>query len=563
MSVVTLGLAIGVTAGVFSVVKTVLLDPLPYANADRLVFIAGSAPGSDMPPEFGLSSEFLVHYKEHSKLLEDLSPVNSFTSTFRIDDRAERVRMSQPTAALFSTLGVTPHIGRLPNPDEDRVALISHDMWMAWFGGDPSVLERTAYVSGDPRRIIGVMPPSFRVPIDGTMVWYPAVVRPTGIVPGRFGVSLVARMAPGATPEQVAAELTTLARGLPARYGGSANYARIIEQYRAVVRPLVDQMVGPVARPMWILFGAVAIVLVIACANVANLFMVRAEARQRDLAVRRAIGAARAQLIRLQMSEAAVVAGLAGALAVGLALLTLPAFLRAAPAGVPRLGDVRLDLVTLLFTLGLAVLTALACGAAPALKASSPDFTRLREGGRGSTGRRHWGRDGLVVAQTALALVLLIGSALLVRSFWALRDVDPGYDTTDLFTFQIAPEAPHLTDGPSYARFTLDFMERLRALRGVELVGLVENIPLNEGTASLRYRTERMTGEADAGLLMRYTFAAGDYYKAMGIDVLDGQARVERRSAGVAARRLNPYPASRIFLLTARRLYITIWLLNR
>jgi predicted permease len=523
MSVVTLGLAIGVTAGVFSVVKTVLLDPLPYANADRLVFIAGSAPGSDMPPEFGLSSEFLVHYKEHSKLLEDLSPVNSFTSTFRIDDRAERVRMSQPTAALFSTLGVTPHIGRLPNPDEDRVALISHDMWMAWFGGDPSVLERTAYVSGDPRRIIGVMPPSFRVPIDGTMVWYPAVVRPTGIVPGRFGVSLVARMAPGATPEQVAAELTTLARGLPARYGGSANYARIIEQYRAVVRPLVDQMVGPVARPMWILFGAVAIVLVIACANVANLFMVRAEARQRDLAVRRAIGAARAQLIRLQMSEAAVVAGLAGALAVGLALLTLPAFLRAAPAGVPRLGDVRLDLVTLLFTLGLAVLTALACGAAPALKASSPDFTRLREGGRGSTGRRHWGRDGLVVAQTALALVLLIGSALLVRSFWALRDVDPGYDTTDLFTFQIAPEAPHLTDGPSYARFTLDFMERLRALRGVELVGLVENIPLNEGTASLRYRTERMTGEADAGLLMRYTFAAGDYYKAMGIDVLDGR----------------------------------------
>ena len=523
MSVVTLGLAIGVTAGMFSVVKTVLLDPLPFANPDRLVYIAASAPGSDFPPEFGVSTEFLVHYKEQSKLLEDISFINSFTSTFRIDDRVERIRMSSPTAAAFSTLGATPHIGRLPNADEDRVALISYGMWMSWFGGDPSVLDRKAYVSGDSRTIIGVMKPSFRFPDDGTMVWFPTVLRPAGIVPGRFGIPLVGRMAPGATPEQVAAELTTLARQLPARFGGSANYARTIEQHRAVVRPLVDQIVGQVARPLWILFGAVAIVLVIACANVANLFLVRAEGRQRDLAVRRAIGAARAQLIRLQMSEAAVVAALAGILAVGLAMLTLPIFVRAAPAGVPRLGDVGLDLVTLGFTLGLAVLSALACGAVPALRASSPDFTRLREGGRGSTGRRHWGRDGLVVAQTALALVLLIGSALLVRSFWALRDVDPGYDTRDLFTFQIAPEGPNLTDGPSYARFTLDFMERLRQLRGVELVGLVENIPLNEGTASVRYRTERMTGEADAGPLMRVTFSAGDYYKAMGIDVLEGR----------------------------------------
>ena len=523
MSVVTLGLALGVTAGMFSVVKTVLLDPLPYAHADRLVYIAATAPGSDLPPEFGVSAEFLVHYKEQSKLLEDVSFVNSFTSTFRIDDRVERIWMSSPTAAAFSTLGAKPHIGRLPGPDEDRVALISYGMWMSWFGGDRSVLDRKAYVSGDSRTIIGVMEPAFRFPDDRTMVWFPTILRPATIVPGRFGISLVGRMAPGATPEQVAAELTTLARQLPARFGGSANYARIIEQHRAVVRPLVDQLVGQVVRPLWILFGAVAIVLVIACANVANLFLVRAEGRQRDLAVRRAIGAARVQLIRLQMSEAAVVAVMAGLLAVALATVTLPIFLRAAPAGVPRLGDVRLDLATLWFTLGLAMLSALACGAVPALRASSPDFTRLREGGRGSTSRRHWGRDGLVVAQTALALVLLIGSALLVRSFWALRDVDPGYDTKDLFTFQIAPEGPHLTDGPSYARFTLDFMDRLRALRGVELVGLVENIPLNEGTASVRYRTERMTGEADTGPLMRVTFSAGDYYKAMGIDVLEGR----------------------------------------
>ena len=297
----------------------------------------------------------------------------------------------------------------------------------------------------------------------------------------------------------------------------------MIAQHRAIVRPLDEQVLGAVARPLWILFGAVGIVLLIACANVANLFMVRAEGRQRELAVRRAIGAARSQLIRLQMSEAMVVAALAGAAAVLFAWLTLPAFLSAVPAGVPRIADVRLDAATLWFTLAIAVLSALACGAVPAIRASSPDFARLREGGRGSTRRRHWGRDGLVVAQTALALVLLIGSALLVRSFLALRNVDPGYDTKDIFTFQIAPEGPHLTDGPSYARFDLDFMERLRALPGVELVGLVENIPLNEGTAGIRVRTERMTGEADTGPRVQMTFAAGDYYKAMGIDVVEGR----------------------------------------
>ena len=149
--------------------------------------------------------------------------------------------------------------------------------------------------------------------------------------------------------------------------------------------------------------------------------------------------------------------------------------------------------------------------------ASAPDFTRLREGGRGSTRRRHWGRDALVVGQTALALVLLIGSGLLLRSFWALRDVDPGYDTRDVFTFQIAPEGKHLPDGPAYARLSLAFMDRLRALPGVESVGLVENVPLNEGTSSGRFRAEGASSETDAGTLLRLTFTAGDYFKAMGI----------------------------------------------
>jgi predicted permease len=519
-----LGLAIGANAGMFSVVNTVLLDPLPYADTDRLVHIAASAPGSDFPAEFGVASEFYVHYKERSRLLEDVSTYNSFTSTLRAGDRVERVRMSWPTNSMFTTLGAKPILGRLPvAEDEERVAVISYALWRSWFGGGPEVIGRTYEISGASRAVIGVMGPEFKFPNDGTLLWMSSEIRAEGIEPGRFGRNLVARMAPGATIEAVAAELTALARELPERFGGSPGYARLIEQHRAVVRSLEDEMLGSVARPLWVLLGAAGIVLLIACANVANLFLVRAAGRQRDLAVRRALGAARTQLIRLQMAEALIVAGLAGVIAMVLASLSFPAFLQAAPAGIPRLDQVGFGVPTLLFTLAAAAASALACGGIPALRGSAPDLGWLRAGSRGSTPGRHWAHAGLVVGQTALALVLLIGSALLVRSFWALRNVDPGYDTKDIFTFQIAPERPELSDGPSFARFELEFMDRLAALPGVESVGLVENVPLDEGVRSERFRTEDMGADADGGALLSYTWAAGDYYKAMGIEVLQGR----------------------------------------
>ncbi len=522
LAVGMLGLAIGVNAGMFGVVNTVILHPLPYTEPDRLVHIAASAPGSDYPEEFGAAPEFYVQYREQSRLLEDVSTYNSFTSTLRVGERVERVRMSWPTNSMYSTLGVTPILGRLPLPeDEEGVVVISHALWTSWFGRDSTVLGKPYYVSGQMRTVIGIMGPEFRFPDDGTLLWISSEIRPDGIEPGDFGTDLVARMAPGATPAAVATELTSLARRLPERFGGPPSYARLIEHHRAVVRPLEEQLLGQVARPLWVLLGAVGIVLLIAWANVANLFMVRAEGRQRDLAVRRALGAARGQLVRLQMAEAVIVAGLAGALALLLAAVTFPAFLRAAPPGIPRLDQVRLDLPTLLFALAAAVGSALACGAVPALRGSAPDLNRLRNGGRGSTGRHHWARNGLVVGQTALALVLLIGSGLLVRSFAALRQVDPGYDTQDLFTFQIAPERPELSDGPSFAQFSHDFMDRLRALPGVQSVGLVENVPLNEGTRSGRFRSE---GTApDGGSLLTYTWAAGDYFSTMGIAVLAGR----------------------------------------
>ena len=527
VAVGTLGLALGVNAGIFSIVDAVLLRPLPFPQPDRLVYIGGTAPGSDLPSEFDLPAEFFLQYRDQSKLLQGLAPYGDFTHTLRVGDRAERVRMAVSTAALFPTLGVAPILGRVPLPeDEDRVALLSYGLWQSWFGGDTAVIGRSYYIGGEQRTVIGVMGPDFRFPRDGVTLWTTAVIRPED-VPGRFGMALVGRLKPGATIPDLERDLAPLAQRLPERFGGSAAYAELIRKHRPVVRPLEEQLVGRVAGPIWILFGSVAVVLLIACANVGNLFLVRAERRQRELAVRRAIGAARLQLFRAQITEALVVALMAGALAMVLAWVSVPLYLEFVPPNVPRIGEVTVRWSTLAFTGLASALAALLCGGLPALRASEPNLDRLRDGSRGSTARRHWARDGLVVAQTALALVLLTGSALLFRSFQKMRNVDPGYDVPDIFTFQIAPEGEQLNDARSFARFHLAFMERLKHLPGVTSVGIVDNVPLNEGLSQSRFLPAERAGETDGGVRLGLTSVAGDYFSTMGIRLLAGRTFTE------------------------------------
>jgi putative ABC transport system permease protein len=522
-SVGTLALAIGAVAGMFSVVNTVMLKPLPFPASDRLVVIAGTAPGSDLPERFGPGLEFYVHYKERSKLLDGIFVFGGGTSTLRAENRVERIPMGFPSNEMYATLGVRPQLGRLPvAEDADRVVVISDQLWSSWFNRDPSVIGRSYFVSDGMREVIGIMPAEFRFPSDDTLLWVPNQVRLDQIRPGNFGLPVIARMKDGVTREQLATELTQLSKELPGRFGGTPNYVRIIERHSAVVDPMLDRMVGPPVRTsLWVLLGAVSIVLLIACANVTNLFLVRAEGKRRDMAVRRAIGASRTQLVRLQMSEAFLVALPAGILAVFLSTLTLPLFVRAAPAGIPRLGRAGLDVMTVAAAFALVMLAALLCGALPALRASAPDLTRLRDAWR-STGRNHWGRNLLVVGQTALALVLLIGSALLVQSFQRLRNVDAGYDIKDIYTFQFAPDQSQLVDGPSWGRLHLMFMDRLRALPGVTAVGVVNNIPLDEGTGSWRFLTDTMSQES-GGTMLDINFAGGDYFSAMGIALLQGR----------------------------------------
>ena len=319
------------------------------------------------------------------------------------------------------------------------------------------------------------------------------------------------------TREQLAAELTRLSKELPARFGGPPSYARIIEQHRAVVEPVLDRMVG--SDGAHLALGAArrgGVVLLIACANVANLFLVRAEGRRRDLAVRRAIGASRAQLVRLQMAEAFLVAVPAGVLAVVLSAVTLPLFLRAAPEGIPRLGLVRLDLSTLAATFGLVVLAALACGAVPALRASSPDLSRLREGGRGATGRRHWDATCSSSGRPRSRWCCSSAPRCWCRASSGCATWIPGYETEDIYTFQFAPDQDRLMDGPTWGRLHLDFMDRLRALPGVTAVGVVNNIPLDEGHRRGAVPHRRRWPTDGGGALLDQNFTGGDYFRVDG-----------------------------------------------
>lgn len=520
-----LSLAIGVTTGLFNVVNTVLMKPLPFAQPERLIDITASAPGSQFPTEFDPAPEFYIHFREHSKLIENISTYNSFTNTLRVGDRVERVRMSTPTPSLFATLGVNPMIGRLPSAtDGQNTVLISDDLWESWFNRDPDILGKTLDLFDQKLEIIAVMAPSFRFPRPDTLLWIPFEINASDIESvGDFDTPMVARLKPGVSMQALASELDQLARQLPARFGGSPDYTRLISQYQSVLRPLTERLLGPFAQPLWILLGAAGLVLLIACANVTSLLLVRTELRQREMAVRSALGAGRRQLFRLHQAETTLIAVLAGAIAVLLAVLMVPVMVRLAPSGIPRLDQVGLDPAMLGFAFIAALASAAICGLIPALRAATPDLARLRDGGRSMTGRQHWPRQALVAGQTALAVVLLIGSGLLLRTVFELRMVDPGYDSKNVFTFQIAPERTELSDPQSYARFHLRFLERLNMLPGVQSVGLIENVPLNESTATVSVRTEGIGATSEEGVLVKYTYSAGDYFRTMGIALLQGR----------------------------------------
>jgi predicted permease len=314
-----------------------------------------------------------------------------------------------------------------------------------------------------------------------------------------------------------------------------------MERHRPVVKPLREHLVGNVSTALWILLGTVGIVFLIACANVASLFTVRAENRRRELAVRRALGARRGDLVRSQVTEALLLAAMGGAAGALIARAGVPLLVRVAPdavaggfggAPIPGLTTAGLDLTALLFTVGISVLAACAFGLLPAVRFSDPRLGSIHQAGRGIVGG-NLTRDALVVLQTAAALVLLVGSALLMRSFWQLSSVNAGYDTRNIFTFQIAASRPDLNDRATVSRFQYAFMDRLKGIPGVESVGYVTSLPLDEGAGSQNITTRRLEAGGAEAPLVRFAGAGGAYFQTMGIELRRGRyfERVEEERA--------------------------------
>ena len=531
--VATLALAIGANATIFSVVKSVLLEPMPYPDADRLIHIMGSAPGADEPPEMGVPDELYFEIRESAPALENIAIYGVGSSTSRAEGNVDQLFMSGVTTSFFATLGVQPLHGRVPT-DEDgpNVVVISHQLWRTWFASNLEVLNKSYTFANQNRTIIGIMPPEFRFPDERVAFWMPLQIRAAQVTPGGFGPRAVARLKPGTDIEQLMSQLEPLPRRVQQRRGGPPPYVRLMERYRAVVKPLRQHVVGNAGTALWILLGTVAIVFLIACANVASLFTVRSENRRQDLAVRTALGAKRGDLIRSQLTEALLLAALGGVAGALIAWSGVPLLVSAAPEGVgggflggapiPGLATARLDLVALLFTFGLSLIAACVFGLLPALRASSARLSTLKDSGRGII-VGNLTRDALVVVQTAAALVLLVGAALLLRSFWQLRNVDAGYDTKDIFTFQIAAGGPDLNDRAKMSRFQYTFMDRLKGIPGVESVGYVTTLPLDEGAGTQNITTPRLLASGTEAPLIRFAGAGGAYFQTMGIELKRGR----------------------------------------
>ena len=477
-AVLAMALGIGANTAIFTVVKQVLLQPLPYPDASRIVDVNEYSRGKP----FAVSPPNFMDWRRSNQTLEALSGYNEQVLTLSGNGEPSRVSAGLIDDALADVMQVRPVLGRAFTADDMRpggrpIVIIGYDLWQRAFGGDRSIISRPIKLEGEDYEIVGVMPRGYDFP-DGSDAWLPLRWEERNLLDRQRGahyISAVGRLRPGVTAEQASADLDRIEQGLAERFPTKLTGYTV----RAV--PLLSSMVSGVQRPLFILFGAVAFVLLIACVNVSNLLLARATTRTGEIAVRAALGAGRRQLIRQLMAESLVLAIAGGAAGILLATWGVRALMSLAPANLPRAAAVQLDPVILLFSLGLSVIAGLAFGTVPALIASRPDLTVfLRDAGRdgGASGGRRRLRATLVTAQVALALVLLAGAGLAIRSFSRLMHVDPGFRTTNVLTFDISlPSAAYPTMA-TQTQFFRDYIERIQHLPGVAAAGAVLFAPV-------------------------------------------------------------------------------------
>ena len=487
----TLALGIGANSAIFSVVRAVLLRPLPYHDAGQLVMVWRTVPARGTNQEFVSYLDYR-DWKEQSESFEDLSAFWAWANgnvNLTGGSEPERVPVARVMAGYFELLGARPLLGRTIIPSENmvgnhRVAMLSYGLWQRRFGGDSTLVGKPVFVNGFPYTVVGIMGPEFR-PVgtlalgDDVELWRPLAPddNQTG---GRGGGNLrvIGRLAPGTSVARAQAELDGIARRLAEEYPetNAGTGVRVV--------PLREQVVQEVRAALLLLLGAVALVLLIACTNVANLLLVRAAARKKLIAVRVALGAPRSRIVQQLLTESVLLGTLGGFLGLGLAVLGVNMLVAVGPADIPLLADVTVDGGVLLFTISISIVAGLLFGLVPALQFSKPQLTEaLREGGQRS-GRRgeRVVADVLVVSQIALALLLLIGAGLLIRSFEQLMDVDTGFDPENVITLQI--ELPMATTYPTQEQrdiFFRELLDRIETVPGIESSSMTNAVPMGEG----------------------------------------------------------------------------------
>ena len=528
---ITLAIGIGANTAIFSVVDGVLINPLPYPESAEIVSVNHTAPGLNLPivPH---SEGMSLLYQEGLHTLEAFDVFADRTVNLITDGDPKRLATAEVTQEFFNVMAVHPVHGRAFAVGEDRlgaepVAILGHGLWQQDFGGDRSVVGRVVEMSGVQRRIVGIMPEGFRFPSD-TELWLPLPINEGDPEMGSLGLLGIGRLANGATNATVNTEMHDLLFRFSDANPDELS-REIVEQAGLApdVKPLKDLYVEDVAQALWILLGTVGFVLLIACANVANLFLVRAEARQREQALRTALGATRGDITRQYLTESVTLALGGGLLGLGLAAGGVKVLLALAPNALPFPGEIGIDGSVLLFTALISVGSGFLFGLFPVFGYARPDLSgALKEGGRSSTsGReRHRARSFLMVAQVALALVLLVGSGLMARSFMELRSVDPGFDPGNRLAFRISlPEAEY-PDAEAVFGFHRQIMERTAAIPGVLTTALITAVPLEEQkTATPMESEDHPIPEGELGPLVDRRQVSPGYFDALGITLVEGR----------------------------------------
>jgi putative ABC transport system permease protein len=533
--VLTLALGIGANSALFSVVDGVLLRPLPYHDPDQLVRLWENDRLRGTTIE-GFSGPDYFDLVERSDAFTSLAAIQTSTLTLTgANNEPQDVVVTRSSHTLLSMLGVTPMLGRGPGPQEDepggnRVVVLSHQFWMSYFGGDERVVGRTITLQGLPYEVIGVMPPSFSFPAPTVAMWSTLQIGPTTTSRGNHGFGVVGRLRRDVSLEQANAQVTTVASALEHAYADD-NLGRGMW-----VQTVSDWLVGNVRTPLYILLGAVGFVLLIACANVANLMFARAAMREREVAIRIVMGAGRARLFRQVVTESVVLSGLSAVVGFALAFAGVRALIALAPAGLPRLEDVGIDVRVLGFTLAIGLLTGLVFGTLPALQAARGDLQQpLREGTRTSgSGVKLRLRKILVISEVGLAVVLVTGAGLLIKSFWRLLQVDPGFDPTQVVQVSMQlPAARYPQDFGEWPhwgavrQFQVALLERIEGIPGVSSAALALNSPVAAGWTT-RFQIEGRPvvpeGEMDE---VRIRVVTPDYFRTLSIPIVRGRGLTE------------------------------------